>query len=520
VTTQADQELILAFLGKHAERIDTHISIVFLEPDRVLKIKRAVRLPFLDFSTLDKRKHACDEELAVNKPNAPAIYRRVVPITRGRDGFQIGGDSEVVEWAVEMARFDERQTLDHLVRHGDISAELAEALADTMLASHRGAAISDGASWLASIAGLIGRNSDEFRKQACLADSDIARLGAASHRQLDEHLGLMQKRATAGLVRRCHGDAHLGNIVVIDDKPVLFDAIEFDPVIATTDVLYDLAFPLMDLVHFGQGIAASRLFNRYLQETWQQNADALKLLPLFLSIRSAIRAHVLFTRHDQSARDLAAFAQAQSYFYLALRLISPERPSLIAIGGRSGTGKTVLARDVAAALEPAPGAVVLRTDVIRKQMFDVDPLTALPETAYTLEVNERVYRTMFARGATILKQGLSVIFDAAFLAEDERERLPALASSSGASFCGLFLDAPSNIRLQRIASRKRDASDAKHDVALLQEGFDIGKLDWPIVDASGSPQDTLARATAHLGANAAVQKSTSIRDTRLRKDTE
>jgi uncharacterized protein len=506
VTTEADQERILAFLGKRAERIDTHISIVFLESDRVLKIKRAVRLPFLDFSTLDKRKHACDEELAVNKPNAPKIYRRVVPITRGR-GFQIGGDGEVVEWAVEMARFDERQTLDHLVRGGDISAELAEALADTVLASHRDAAISDGASWLTSIAGLIGRNSDEFRKQTCLAESDIARLDAASHRQLAEHLGLMQRRATIGLVRRCHGDAHLGNIVVIDKKPVLFDAIEFDPVIATTDVLYDLAFPLMDLVHFGQGVAASRLFNRYLQETRQQNADALRLLPLFMSIRSAIRAHVLFTRHEQSARDLAAFAQAQSYFSLALRLIAPERPSLIAIGGRSGTGKTVLARDIAAALEPAPGAVILRTDVIRKEIFGVDPLTALPKTAYTLEVNERVYRTMFARGETILKQGLSIVLDAAFLAEDERKRLPALASSCAAKFCGLFLDAPSSIRLQRIGSRKRDASDAKHDVALLQEGFDIGTLDWPIVDASGSPQDTLARAMAHIGV-------------RLRKDTE
>jgi predicted kinase len=166
----------------------------------------------------------------------------------------------------------------------------------------------------------------------------------------------------------------------------------------------------------------------------------------------------------------------------------------------------VLARDVAAALEPAPGAVILRTDVIRKQMFGVDPLKALPQTAYTLEVNERVYRTMFTHGETILKQGLSVIFDAAFLAEDERKRLQDLASSCGAGFCGLFLDAPTNVRLQRISSRKRDASDAKHDVALLQEGFDIGKLDWPIVDASGSPQDTLTRAMALL--------------CRLRKDTE
>jgi predicted kinase len=313
----------------------------------------------------------------------------------------------------------------------------------------------------------------------------------------------MQQRAAAGLVRRCHGDAHLGNIVLIDGKPLLFDAIEFDPAIATTDVLYDLAFPLMDLIHFDQSVAANRLFNCYLQQAWQQQADGLRLMPLFLSIRAAVRANVLFTRHEQAAGDLAALAQAQSYFGLAFALIAPKPPSLIAIGGRSGTGKTVLARAVAAAIGPPPGAVVLRTDVIRKELCGVDPLTALPESAYSADVTARVYRTMFKRGDMILKQGLSVVLDAAFLAEDERK---TLAASTSANFCGLFLDAPSDIRLQRIASRKSDASDAGRDVALLQEGFDVGRLDWPIVDASASTKDTFARAMTHLR--------------KLRKDTE
>jgi len=149
-------------------------------------------------------------------------------------------------------------------------------------------------------------------------------------------------------------------------------------------------------------IAANRLFNRYLGASWQQNADALVLLPLFLSIRAGVRANVLFTRHEQSAAELAAVTQAKSYFGLALRQIAPKPPSLIAVGGKSGTGKTVLARAIAATLCPPPGAVVLRTDVIRKELFGVDPLTALPETAYTPDVNERVYRTMQARGETML----------------------------------------------------------------------------------------------------------------------
>ena len=499
MTEDRGQEEVLAFLGKGgARRIDTHASIVFLEQNRVLKVKRAIRLPFLDYSTLDKRKQACEEELAVNTRYAPKIYRRVVPITRSADRLKIGGDGALVEWAVEMARFDERRTFDHLADRGVITPELAEALAETMLAAHHAADISDGASWLASVTRLIDRNSEKFHNQPCLVRDEVERLHALSHRQLALHFPLMQQRAAAGLVRRCHGDAHLGNIVLIDGKPVLFDAIEFDPVIATTDVLYDLAFPLMDLVHFDEAIAANRLFNRSLGASWRQNADALSLLPLFMSIRAGVRALVLFTRHEQSAGDSAALAQAKSYFGLALRLIAPERASVIAVGGRSGTGKTVLARAIGATLDPPPGAVVLRTDVIRKELFGVDPLTALPEAAYADDVTAQVYRTMLVRGETALKQGISVVFDAAFLRQDERELVPIVARESGAQFCGLFLDAASGVRLQRIAARGPDASDAGRDVALRQDTFDIGALDWAVVDASSSPQATLARATTYL----------------------
>jgi uncharacterized protein len=496
-TGKARQEAVLAFLARGTDdpptRIDTHASTVFLEPDRVLKIKRAVRLPFLDYSTLEKRKRACEEELLVNKRLAPTIYRRVVPITQGNGGPEIDGSGEVIEWAVEMARFDEQQTFDHLAMRGEITPELGEALADVMLASHTTAPISDGSSWLASMTGLIDRNTARFQTVDSLPRDEVELLHAASHRQMDKHFSLLQQRAAAGLVRRCHGDAHLGNVVLIAGKPVLFDAIEFDPVIATTDVLYDLAFPLMDLVHGSEPGPANRLFDRYLQTTWRENADALRLLPLFLSIRAAIRAHVLFTKHEQSA-DAAVADQANSYFDLALRLISPEQPSLLAVGGRSGTGKSVLARMIAATLAPPPGGFVLRSDVIRKELLGVDPLTALPDAGYSPEVTSRVYHTMTARAATALRQGISVVLDAAFLRAAEREPLPELASASGAKFNGLFLDADIGVRLKRIASRGHDASDANREVALKQESYDIGALDWAVVDASGSPQDTFERA--------------------------
>jgi uncharacterized protein len=500
---QPDQGAALSFLDAKvrsgaAKRIDTHASIVFLEPDRVLKIKRAVRLPFLDYSTLQKRRHACEEELAVNRRFAPKLYRRVVPITRESGGIEIGGGGPTIEWAVEMARFDEGKTLDHLAGTGAIKPELAEMLADIIRDSHEGAEISNGSAWLSSIATLIDRNTAKFRGQASLAGEAVERLHDRSHRRLAELLPLLRERAAKGFVRRCHGDAHLGNIVLIDGKPVLFDAIEFDPVIATTDVLYDLAFPLMDLVHFDLKVAASRLFNRYLQVTWDESAGALRLLPLFLSMRAAIRSHVLFTKCEQAPGDTQSATEARLYFELALRHIEPVRPSLIAIGGRSGTGKSVLARDVAGLITPLPGAVILRSDVIRKELHGLDPLVALPEAAYAADVTAQVYRTLLIRARQVIAQGFSVIVDAAFLQAAERDEISAEASKMNADFRPVFLTADLAIRLERVGSRRHDASDATPDVANDQEGYGIGPVDWPTIDASGSREQTLQRSAAFL----------------------
>ncbi|HVX75573.1 MAG TPA: AAA family ATPase [Bradyrhizobium sp.] len=499
----SNQAAVLAFLGRGGhglppKRIDTHISIVFLEPDRVLKIKRAVRLPFLDYSTLDKRKHACEEELAINKRHAPQLYRRVIPITRDGDRIEIDGRGTPIEWALEMARFDETKTLDHLCASGGISADLADQLAEVMRASHEHAEISDGSTWLSSISGIIDRNTQKFRKQAALPGEAVDQLDALSHRQLAANRDLLQQRAVAGLVRRCHGDAHLGNIVLIDQKPLLFDAIEFDPAMATIDVLYDLAFPIMDLLHFEQHLAANRLFNDYLRKTWRSNGDALRLFPLFLSMRAAIRSLVLFTRCEQDAGQDSTAADAKSYFELALHLIMPARPSLVAIGGRSGTGKTVLARSLAGLVAPSPGAVVLRSDIIRKELFGVGDFTALPESAYRPEVSERVYRTMDERARDIIAQGFSVILDAAFLQQNERHAAALAAREIGATFRPIFLTADSATRQSRVGARRHDASDATRDIAARQDNMDIGQLDWPTVDASGSPEQTLKRSTAQI----------------------
>ncbi len=502
---QVLQARVLAFLGDPrthrgatVRRIDTHASSIFLAGERALKIKRAIRLPYLDYSTLSLRRTACEAELAINKANAPQIYRRVVAITQNENGrFEIGGRGPPVEWALEMARFDETKTLDKIAREHPIDASLAVAIADAVLRSH-GAAERSQARWPESLPTLIARNSEKFHSVQGLDAAQIDRLDALSLEAFDRVHATLTKRRANGFVRRCHGDLHLANIALIDDHPVLFDAIEFDPAMATTDILYDLAFPVMDLLHFERTDAANVVLNRYLSEGDDANLDGLSALPLFQSIRAAIRANVLFTQAERGA-DQQTHDRARKYFALAGDLIEPKPPRLIAIGGTSGTGKSVLARSLASRITPAPGAVILRSDVIRKKMFGAEETAPLAAEAYQPKVSRQVYDDLVTTAARVLAQGCSVIVDAAFLREDEREAIRRAAGTSQARFDGLFLQADLATRLARVAARKNDASDANAEVAKLQERHDIGALKgWTTIAASGSPGQTLAAAFTEL----------------------
>jgi uncharacterized protein len=473
--------------------------MVFLGADRALKIKRAVRLPFLDYSTLEKRRRACEEELKVNAGNAPELYRRVVAVTRNSDGaFEIDGPGAPVEWAVEMMRFDEEQSLDRVAASQTIDPSLATAVADAVLRSHDKAPRADGESWFASILPIIKRNTAKFRTVRGLDAVAIDQLDTVSRDCATALKPLLMQRAAQGFVRRCHGDLHLANIAMVEGRPLLFDAIEFDPVIATTDVLYDLAFTLMDLIHFNQGAAANAVFNRYLAGGGDEGLDGLGLLPLFLSVRAAIRAHVLFMKSEHAGDGAAVWQEAKRYFDLAGQLITPRPPLLVAIGGLSGTGKSVLARGLAGLIEPPPGAVIVRSDVIRKHLFGASETDALPESAYRPDTTKRVYDVLSSTARRVLAQGCSVVLDAAYLQESERTEIAGLAATHGVRFVGLFLTADLATRLARIEQRKGDASDATRNVALQQETFAIGTVNWHMIDASGTPEQSLRSARASL----------------------
>jgi aminoglycoside phosphotransferase family enzyme/predicted kinase len=504
--SEGDQDAVFTFLadpathgGSTVKRVDTHAAAVFLAGERALKVKRALRFPFLDYSTLAKRKEACEAELRINRSFAPDIYRRVLAITREEGGrLTLDGAGAPVEWALEMRRFDENATLDRLAQTGKIDAALADALGRAVASLHADAKPVDAEPWIAALADYIEQNDAAFREMAELFPAAEAEAVTRHSRAAYSSIApLLRERGERGLVRHLHGDLHLGNIVLLGGRPVPFDAIEFSPLIASGDVLYDLAFLLMDLVERGLKPAANRVFNRYLAETKRaEDLDALATLPLFLSLRAAIRAKVTAARIDHAAPDqrAAIAGSARGYFESARRFIEPGPPRLVAVGGLSGTGKSALALALAGELAPDPGAVVLRSDVERKALFGKDEHMRLPHDAYSPAVTARVYAIIADKARRTVAAGHCAILDAVFATPQERAVAAASAEILGVPFHGLFLEADLDTRLGRLSTRGRDPSDADAAVARLQQSYDVGALEWTRIDASGTRDETLARA--------------------------
>jgi aminoglycoside phosphotransferase family enzyme/predicted kinase len=501
------QSAVFAFLADPAThglaepvvRIDTHAACVFLAGEDAYKVKRAVKFPFLDFSTLEVRRRACENEVAVNRENAPGLYLGVVPIVRAGGRLRLGGSGEVVEWAVHLRRFDENQTLDRLADRGALDREVVAALADVIADAHRRAPGRDAAAALAALRRQTDDTLDELGTAADLLGGDgvVAAFAATVRRQFDEAEPLLLRRGGAGAVRRCHGDLHLRNIALIADKPVLFDAIEFDEAIATGDVLYDLAFLLMDLWQRGLHAEASLVLNRYL---WRCEEEALQIeglaaLPLFLSLRAAIRAKVAAELARLTAAD-AAREDARRYFAAAGGFLRPRPVRLVGIGGLSGTGKTSLAARLAGSLGRPPGAVHLRSDIERKRLLGAGELERLPETAYSETTTAAVYRRLRELARLALDTGQSAIVDAVHLRAEERDALARVAADAGVSFVGLWLHGPTALLGARVAARTGDASDATAEVVRRQAALAPGANDWIALDAAQPPERVAAAARA------------------------
>ena len=503
-----EQAQVIAFLSdpacypakpKRVERFETHGALVFLAGEEAWKIKRAVRFPYMDFSTLEKRRTACAREVEINRRLAPEMYLGVMPITRSRDGrVQLGGSGRIVEWAVRMRRFEQAGLLSHIADAGPIPSDLAIALADVVFESHDTAPPAtrgDGAErvgrLVASVSRTLATLTDAFDATAVQGLGEHA--GGALHRAAS----ILDERAAASFVRRCHGDLHLNNIVLWRGHPVLFDAIEFDEELATIDTLYDLAFLLMDLDNRGQRGAANKVLNRYL---WRSRAEldlhGLVALPLFLGLRAAIRAMVTAERAQQAGADASVRRRARDYVQAAIAYLAPCPSRLIAVGGLSGTGKSTLARELAPELGPAPGAVHLRSDLERKRLCGVEATVRLGPETYTPAASDKVYAALYEKARDVLAAGHAVIVDAVFAKPEERARVEAVAAELGVRFQGLWLTAPRERLTERVAGRRGDASDATSEVVRRQLGWHLGAFaaTWKAIDASGSTEETLQNA--------------------------
>lgn len=464
----------------------THISAVFVGPETAWKMKKAVRLPYLDFTPLAARRHFLDRELALNRRTAPGIYRDVVAIRRAPSGtLGFGDEGEIVEWVLRMAAVPEADFFDRLAANGALPPALARDLADRCAEFHR--ALPPVPDWDSpgAFARLIADNHAAGRA-AGLPAEDLADWTAVATRALAADREALAARAGAGFVRRAHGDLHLGNVCLWEGRPTLFDALEFDETLATIDLGYDIAFLLMDLDRRASRDIANLVFNRYLARTG--DVGLVVALPLFLSLRALVRAHV------EAAR--GGVAAGLGYLAAARRYLAPPGPGLLlAIGGLPGSGKSTLARRLAGALGPAPGALVLRSDEIRKRLHGVAPETPLPATAYGQAANDAVRRALLAAAGEAAGTHHAVILDASFLDPAFRDEAAALARRLGVPFVGAWLDAPPAVLEARIDARRGDASDATRAVLrrmLASAPAPPSAPEWRTIDATDAESATAA----------------------------
>jgi len=460
-------------------RIETHGAIVFLAGDRAYKLKRAVKYPYLDYSTPALRRDACFKELAVNRIMAPDLYLGVQAVVREGGGLRlIDADKSMtaLDFLVTMRRFDEADLLEQRRAAGRLTSDLMRDLAETIADFHRTAEPRPTYGGARAMSDIVDGNIEALQaiSGSAVDPRQVEQLARVCRAARDRCASLLDFRRDRGFVRRCHGDLHLNNICLIVGRPVLFDAIEFDESFASIDVLYDLSFLLMDLDQHGLRPFANLVLNRYLERT--QDYAALSLLPLFLSCRAAIRAHVAVTRAQARHKDFdAAAAEARKLLAAAIAYLEPKLPRLVAVGGASGTGKSTIARALAPAVGPSPGAIVVRSDVVRKQLAGIDETARLPPSAYTAGASDEVFARMAALAAEILAANHAVILDGVYRNPQQRADIEALSRQARVRFDGVWLEAPPDVLAARIAARRGDASDATVDVMREQ----IGHLSRP-----------------------------------------
>jgi uncharacterized protein len=469
---------------KRVRVIETHISWVLLAGRYAYKIKKALNLGFLDYSTLSGRRYYCEEELRLNRRLAPKLYLDVVPIGGASDNLNIG-TQPAIEYAVRMRRFAESHLMERQLKLGRISARHMDSLAATLVKFHDNLPRAPAESAYgepATIHAATKQNSEHL--EALLRDEDRMRLVTLKQENCAEFTrceASMALRNQHGLVRECHGDLHLGNLVLLADEPVPFDGIEFNPGLRWIDVMNEIAFTVMDLLHHGQAEHAFHLLNAYLEGGGDYAGIAV--LRYYLAYRAMVRAKVWAIRASQSGLSKRVIqdelAVCRSYLTLAEQMLTRKTPALIITHGLPGSGKSTFSQ---LALERLPG-IRIRSDVERKRLFGLNALdnsAASGVDIYSKAATLKTYAHLVELAGLILDAGWTVIVDAAFLRQEERAKFQKLAHDRAVPFVIASISASNAVLHTRIAIRQKQFQDASEaDDSVLHN---LQKVLQPLTD--------------------------------------
>jgi aminoglycoside phosphotransferase family enzyme/predicted kinase len=454
------------------ELVQTHISYVLLTGDYVYKLKKPVNFGFLDFSTLDKRQHFCAEELRMNQRGAPNLYLEVLPIAQVGDKYSFGETSEAVEYALKMRQFPQDTLLIKMFERGELTESHLQDLGRVVAQYHAKAPTND---YIRSF-GAVAQVREAFDQNYEQSEKYIG--GPQTQTQFDEtkqytddffagRTELFASRMANNWIRECHGDLHLGNICLWQDKILLFDCIEFNEPFRFVDVMYDIAFTIMDLEARQRPDLGNAFLNTYIEQTGDW--EGLQLLPLYLSRQAYVRAKVTsFLLDDPSVPAAAkedATAAAGRYYTLAWHYTKPRAGRLILMSGLSGSGKSTVARQLARKLE----AIHIRSDAVRKHLGGIPLQERGGAELYSAAMTEKTYERLLELGVTLASQGWTVILDAKYDRTQMRGLAIARAEAQQIPLQILHCSAPTEILHDRLQKRTGDIADATADLLSKQQ---------------------------------------------------
>lgn len=495
----------------------THISVVFLTETLVYKIKKPVSLGFLDFSTLEKRKHFCEEEVRLNRRLAPGVYQGVAPVVPTVQGLRFGAAGDAVEWAVQMARLPDAATLQKRLWRGELDAKLIEMVARRIAGFHAQAERSERIASFGRFDVVAGNARENFEQSAPLVGAAVSRavyerLRELTEAELQRLRPLIEQRAERGVVCDTHGDLHLDHVYYFSDRSppddlVIIDCIEFNERFRFADPVADMAFLAMDLRFHARRDLAGRLADAYFAAA--NDPEGRDLLAFYTSYRAVVRGKVEGLKRAESevpeVERTAALVKSRAYWLVALgELEQPgRRPCLLLVGGLPGSGKSTLARSLA----ETAGFTVIRSDVVRKELAGVSgpspPRAGFAEGIYTREWTERTYAECLRRAEELLFEGKRVLIDASFQEEEKRRRFLDAAVRWGVPALFFICRADPETVRRRLAERKNDVSDAdwqihQHVAAHWQDAGEATKPFWREINTAGDQATVLARARALL----------------------